>query len=157
MARGRSSSKAVKCEVEGLVARLKAGDAKMAKAVTTVVANYTDALESGIRRAISVPVNRVNRRGKKISQRSRPGQPPRKDTGRYVGSLKKKLSPKGYVGAVSTGDSARDKKGRRYPWMVESGTQHMRKRPAFKRVQRELKKPFVRDLVSAARAAIRST
>lgn len=84
--------------------------------------------------------------------RSRAGQPPRKDTGRLQQSIRVKhvSRTKSYV----TVDAA-DKQGRRYPWMLESGTKTVGKRPYAKKAQRKFKKVFQRELLEVVRRIVR--
>lgn len=100
----------------------------------------------------SVPVVK-GRRGQRV--RSRPGQAPRQDSGRLRRSIRWKTSPKGWVGYITTDNSAQDRKGNRYGWMLESGTKTVRKRPLFKRVQRLTKRQFQREIGAAMIRAVR--
>jgi hypothetical protein len=135
-----------------------------------VVYEFTVKTHSYIRKAISTPVGTTYgdkkldaaiRRGKASGlgagrkQRSAPGQPPRRETGRYMRSVGLRFSPKGWVGTVSTTASAVDKKGRRYPWMLESGSKHYAKRPAFKRAQRAMRGAYIRKFVAVIREEVK--
>lgn len=149
MARGQRT----RVDAENLVRRLQR--VSELAGVRQVVIEHTAKLEAEIVTQASKPVQTTTRRGKAVKLRSKRGQAPRKDTGRLVHSIRSKISPKGTKGTVTTGPSAVDAKGRRYSWMLESGTATIKKRPLFTRAKRKLKKAYLAAIVAAAKAAIR--
>ncbi len=122
----------IQVESRRMLDRFRRLDAGGQRYVKEAVASTTQSVFSDVRALASVAV--VG------NARSRPGQPPRRDTGRLVRSIIWKLSPKGWVGYVTTTKESQDSKGRRYPWMLESGTKHVKKRPLFKRAQKAAKR-----------------
>lgn len=139
-------------DARGLFFKFKRLEAAAQAGVKAVVRDTSHAVAADIRKMLDRPVGK-SQKGQKI--RSRPGQPPRSDTGRERRSINVKTSPKGWVGTVSTDDTASDTKGRRYPWMLESGTKTIKKRPLFKKAQRNAKKGFQRAMAKAVVAAVR--
>lgn len=144
-------SKNVSVDARGLMEKFKRLDVAAQAGVKGVI--HATTLEA--KNEIVGLLDRGVSKGRGGKQRSRPGQPPRTDTGREKQSVTAKTSPKGWVGTVSTDNTAADKKGRRYPWMLESGTKTIAKRPLFKRVQRKLKKPFQLAMANAMSDAVR--
>lgn len=142
----------VRVEARGLMEKFRRLDAAAQSGVQAVVRAYTDKTEAEWKRLINKPVGKSGRRG---SARSRPGQPPRRDTGRTINSIRSKIVRNGMIGEITTTASASDKQGRRYPWMLESGTKTVKKRPAVKKAKRKFAKPYARDMALAMRAAVR--
>jgi hypothetical protein len=120
--------------------RLKTLDEYSQRSVKKVIRDTTLELAGDAKIMLSKRVTYNKRARRHI--RSRPGQAPRFETGRFWRGLKYKFSPKGWVGYVTTDNTAADKKGRRYPWMLESGTKTIKKRPLFKRLQRQKFKAY---------------
>lgn len=148
-------------EAAGLMALLKKKESLVLAPVRRVVANNAKALEGEMKRLTdkAVSTGRGNRPGGvkagkgAATLRSRPGQPPRKDSGRLQKSIGTKILGDGTRAAVSV--NADDGRGNRYPWMLESGTKHVKKRPFAKKAQRKIKKKFVRELVEVVRQVTR--
>lgn len=137
-----------------MIERFRKLDQAAQDRVKAVVASSTKNLLGDAQELVGKPVT-VSKRGRLT--RSRPGQPPRRQSGRFLHSLKWKTSPKGWVGYVTTTNLATDKHGRRYPWMLESGTKFIRKRPVFKRLQRQFVKRYRRDVGRAMIEAVQAS
>ena len=146
------AGRSVAVESRNLFAKFKRLDAAAQSGVKAVVRSVTQDVQADIKKQLDRPVAK-RARGRKV--RSKPGQSPRTDTGRMKRSIKMKFSPKGWVGSVTTDSTAQDKKGRRYPWMLESGTKTIKKRPLFKRAQRKASKTFGRKMANAMTQAVR--
>lgn len=145
-------SKNVLVDSRRLMARFRKLEAGATINIRAAVRESTQEAHEASVRFVAVPVA-TGRRGQRI--RSRPGQSPRSETGRLKRGLIWKLSPRGWVGYVTTNRTATDAKGRRYPWMLESGTRNAKKRPIFKKVQRKLARKFRQRVGRAMIDAIR--
>lgn len=152
------SSISASVEAKALLEKLKRADAAALIGVRAVVMRAALEAQAEYQRLVSVPAQGIkgNRhagvRGVKAGA-SRPGQPPRKRTGRLQKSTHVRTKFRG-LAAYMTVD-ATDAKGRRYAWMLEAGTKHVKKRPAIKKVQRKVAKTFRPALVAAIRRAVR--
>lgn len=133
-------------------ARFKKLDDLGQRYVKAEVIATTKDLYNTARSEVSRPVTK-GRSGRLV--RSRPGQPARRETGRFWRSLNWKLSSKGWVGYLSTDSTATDKSGNRYPWMLESGTKYIKARPLFKRLKRMKAREYRRRVGLAMLEAIR--
>lgn len=136
----------VKVDMQRLRDKVRRLDEQESRACKEVIKRYGERAYTEVKSLLNRP---VSKRAGNFIQRSRPGQPPRTDSGRMSRSIQLKFSPKGWRGTVTTTDVAQDKKGRRYPWMNESGSQYVKKRPLFARVKRKLVRPYRRDLALA--------
>jgi hypothetical protein len=146
-----SKSKSVTVEAKALFEKYKMLDYGAQKNVRVVIAQHTEEMARNARGLLG---RRVLKKGKEVIGRSRPGQPPRSDSGKYLSSIRTKISPKGWVGAVSTSNVAVDRQGRRYPWMVESGTKTAKRRPLFKKIKRDQVKAYRRAILGAMRESV---
>lgn len=149
--------KNVVVESRGMMQKFARLESSLRDEVKVVIKESTQEAVAYAKELASKPVT-VNRRGKKI--RSRPGQPARSETGRLKRSITGRMSPKGWVGTITTTDESTDKNGNRYPWMLERGTRTVKKRPLFVKVKKLIKKKFRprvgRAMVDAVRKANRS-
>lgn len=137
----------VQVESKRVLEKFKRVSDAAAANVKRVIAETTGEALADAKARANIPVTK--------GQRSRPGQSPRRETGRYWRSLTSKLSPKGWVGYLTTSAEAQDAKGRRYPWMLESGTKTVSKRPLFKAVQKAVKRKYQQKVGRAMIAAVR--
>lgn len=137
-----------KVEAAGLIKRLNRLSEAATAPVQALVRKTAEDVRGEMTRLVATQVG-SNRKG---TGRSRKGQPPRRDTGRLQQSIRTKhvSRSKSYV----TVDAA-DKQGRRYPWMLESGTKTVGKRPFAKKAQRKFKKQFQRELLEIVRRIVR--
>jgi|RhiMetdeSRZDD1v2_1073273.scaffolds.fasta_scaffold362830_2 hypothetical protein len=126
-----------------MFARFKKLDETATRRIKEEVRDTTKDLHGDAQNAISKPVTK-GRGGRTV--RSRPGQPARRETGRFWRALKWKTSPKGWVGYLTTTNVASDKKGNRYPWMLESGTKYIKKRPLFRMLKRRKAREYRRRI-----------
>lgn len=145
-------------EAAGLLAKLKKLEGDALIPIREVVARNVKNLEAEIERLVSVPFGTApgrKRKGGKVARSgaSRPGQPPRKRTGRLLRGVKSKMVGDGTRGYVTV--NADDGRGNRYPFMLESGTKNAGKRPFVKKAQRKIKKTFVRELTAAVKRAVK--
>jgi hypothetical protein len=131
-------------ESKRMLARFNKLDEGAQQKVKAEVLGATKAMFNDARNLVGRAVTE-GRKGRKV--RSRPGQPPRRETGRFWRSLVWKTSPKGWVGYVSTNN--------RNPWMLESGTEHIKKRPVFRRLQKQMVREYRRRIGQAMIAAVR--
>lgn len=150
-------SQNVRVDATKLYEKFKRLDAKASAGVREVIKSTTLAVKEDVVKRLNTPVGTVvgKRGGVRVTQRSKKGQSPRKDTGRMQRSVNVKFSPKGWVGSVTTGPEASDAKGRRYPWMLESGTKKVKKRPTFKKAQSAMKKTYTKNILDAVQRAVR--
>lgn len=132
-------------EAAGLLAKLKKNEKDFLLVVRPVVARNLKELEAEVERL----VGKAFSGGSKRAGASRAGQPPRKRTGRLQSSIQRQVTGDGTRGVVTV--NADDGKGNRYPFMLESGTKTVAKRPFVKKAQRNQKKKFSRDLLNAIR------
>lgn len=143
-------SSRVQVDARGLFEKFRRLDLSLQEGVKAVVRKTADGVRDDVVQMLDRPVSKSGKAGRTV--RSRPGQAPRTETGALKKSVRVKTSPKGWVGTV-TADAA-DAKGNRYPWMLESGTDKMKKRPFMKKAQRKAKKPFQRAVAKAISDAV---
>ena len=143
------SSISARVDAKRLMERFRKLESAAQRPVGNIVADYARQAEDMIKTALDKPVARA-RDGK--VRRSRPGQAPRRDTGRMRNSIRIKNGKTTMVKYVTI--DAKDKNGNRYPFMLESGTAKIKKRPFVKRVQRKLARPLARDVTNAIKRAV---
>lgn len=143
-------------EAGGLLARFKRLSYEAQEPVRRVVRENAEAMKQEARALVSKPKGR----GSSAGSRSRPGQPPRKDSGDLYDSIRvrpgkasRRFDNAGMVMYVTV--DADDGYGNRYPFMLESGTKKSGKRPFIKKAQRRVKKKFVREMTATIRKALK--
>lgn len=144
------SSINAKVDARRMLARFKALPARLQRPVIAEVAALANMAEVEVRAKYSKP---VGRRGQRVVKRSRPGQPGRMDVGTMRAGVSQRM--KTPLIRYVTVDAEAVSDGARYPWMLESGTRKMKKRPAIKPVQRKMSRLVSRRITAAIKRALK--
>lgn len=127
--------------VDSIMSRIRAGAEVGMRQALELAREESERLQS-------VPV--VRTRGRVI--RSRPGQPPRRETGRLQASHRTQIEGEGDAVRGVLFNVARSERGAPYPAYLERGTSRMAARPTYGPVGRAVS-PIAAELVSRAVAA----
>jgi len=136
-------------EARDLLRRFKALEARLQAPLQRTIDRYAADAADQLRDQLSKPVTAASGRAK--LKRSRPGQPPRMQTGKLRNSIRIKAGRNTYSRYVTL-DAERN--GARYPFMLESGTRRIKKRPVIKRVQRKLRRPLAAAVLADIKRAL---